>query len=798
MNLLKFRKLKKSIDFLKRHFYVIFLQKLVIKENIILLEAQHGKSMDGNVFYLMRELQNNADYKNFNIYLSVDKRNIKIFQNKLAFYKLNKIKLVVLKSLKYYKILSTAKFLINNNTFLPFFIKRSNQIYLNTWHGTPLKTLGKEMIGSSHKIGNAQRNFASTNILLSPNKYTTEKLLDDYMVDSLFQGKIIYDGYPRNEVFFNYFDKEELLEKFELHGKQIIVYMPTWRGDIANVKSESFNTIISTFLIEIDKRLKSNQILFVNLHPVVKDVIDYSNFKNIFEFPLDYETYHFLSISNILITDYSSVLFDYVNTRNKIIIFDYDREDYEIERGFYFDLDFLPFPKTNNISDLVSEINSPKQYDETKFTEYFCKYDNREASKKILSTMINHKLSSNTIDKQQKETVLIYPGNLAKNGITTALFNFLYSLDLKKRDYYLLINERNIVRYTSRLKDVPKGVRYLTFTFHMNLTLGERLIRKLHFSNKTKFFNFKKTLDKIYKREYQRLFDHTKFDHVIHFSGYGAQTISLLNAANSNNIIYVHSDMLDEIRTRKNQHFNTLKNAYETFKKVAIVSADMLDSVKKISPKAVSIQLVQNSHTHDFFVKESKKPIKFDEETISNVTLNNLKKILKTSNTVFVTIGRFSPEKGHLRLINTFNRFWSQDDMNSYLIIIGGHGNLFDKTIEYAKKLPSANNIIIIQSLNNPFSILVNCDLFILPSFYEGLGLVLLEAESLGIPSISTNIKGPTNFLKKHGGNLVANNEEGIYQGMLDFINGHIHIMNIDFKKYNKVAIEQFEKLLIY
>lgn len=71
--------------------------------------------------------------------------------------------------------------------------------------------------------------------------------------------------------------------------------------------------------------------------------------------------------------------------------------------------------------------------------------------------------------------------------------------------------------------------------------------------------------------------------------------------------------------------------------------------------------------------------------------------------------------------------------------------------------------------MKNPMPILKKCDLFILSSIYEGLGLVMLEADSLGIPVFSTDVHGPSNFLKQYGGYLVEDSTEGILQGMYDF-----------------------------
>ena len=102
--------------------------------------------------------------------------------------------------------------------------------------------------------------------------------------------------------------------------------------------------------------------------------------------------------------------------------------------------------------------------------------------------------------------------------------------------------------------------------------------------------------------------------------------------------------------------------------------------------------------------------------------------------------------------MQAFEKF-SKKYPNSFLIIIGGHGNLYNETLRYAEDSPS--NIIIIRSMTNPMSVMKKCDLFILSSYYEGLGLTLLEADTIGLPTISTNVQGPRGFVQEYGGVLV-------------------------------------------
>lgn len=128
------------------------------------------------------------------------------------------------------------------------------------------------------------------------------------------------------------------------------------------------------------------------------------------------------------------------------------------------------------------------------------------------------------------------------------------------------------------------------------------------------------------------------------------------------------------------------------------------------------------------------------------------------------------------------------------MIIIGGYGTLYNETLRYAED--SLSNIVIIKSMSNPIAVMKKCDLFILSSYYEGLGLTLLEADTIGMPTISTNVQGPRGFVQEYGGVLVDVNSEGIYNGMMEYMNGKVKAMNVDYEAYNKRAVEQFEAML--
>ena len=227
------KKFMKSSFYRAKFIYTICYQKLKLKENEIIIQSYDGDSISGNPYYILKELYFNKDYQNFKFFITVKKDTRNDIKNFLYQNKMNKnIRLIELHSSLYCKKLAEVKYLINNSTFPTYFIKKEGQIYTNTWHGTPLKTLGRSIKDSPNELGNTQRNFLMADYLLYPNKFTFEKMKQDYMLDNLFKGEYLLSGYPRNSIFYDFNSRKNILEKLNLQNKKIIAYMPTWRGTL--------------------------------------------------------------------------------------------------------------------------------------------------------------------------------------------------------------------------------------------------------------------------------------------------------------------------------------------------------------------------------------------------------------------------------------------------------------------------------------------------------------------------------------------------------------------------------------
>lgn len=780
--------------------YTKYYHKLKINHHAVLFESQHGTGMHGNMFYMLRAMVQDSAYNDYTLYLSCRKSNKEQFAEMLQRHGMERVVLVELFSKQYFRLMASAKYLVNDNTFLPFFVKKEGQVYLNTWHGTPLKTLGKKIQNAMYGIGNTQKNFFMADYLLYPNVYTMEHMVEDYMLENLAKGKILLSGYPRNTAFYDEQSANAIREELELTDKRVYAFMPTWRGAVGEIDPKA-TTYVQYYLYEMDKRLGENEILYVNLHPIAQKNVNFRYFEHIKEFPKEYETYEFLNVADCLITDYSSVFYDFAVSGKKCVLFTYDREEYFADRGVYRSLDDLPFPKVETVDELFTELRLEKNYDDTAFLKEYCAYDHADGAKDLCRRFIfgtpSSRIEEREIAHNGKENVMLYVGNLSKNGITTSVFNLLNNLDCTKKNYYVTFRAGLVKSNQEVLSKLPRGVNYIATTGKMNLSFCKKVFWILLKHHKAPLRPVMKWLQKDLKMDLQRHYANIPMDTLVHFTGYEDPKILLYSAFENNKVIYVHSDMEQEVKVRKNQRKNVLQYAYEKYDHVALVAEDLLEVTGRLLKKPRSLDVAHNVIDYKGIQERGTEEMAFDPDTRCNKTFEEVQNIFQSNAKKLVSVGRFSPEKGHRRLIEAFGNVLKEEP-NAYLFIIGGnqYNGLYDELTEYVETLPYGERVVLILSMTNPLPLVKACDGFVLSSFYEGFGLVIVEADILGVPAISTDITGPRVFMKKYGGVLVPDSTQGLEQGMRKLFAGEVKPLTVDYEEYNRNAVSEFLQML--
>ncbi len=816
------RRLDRKITFVKRLFagdfyshraYVRMYDKLPVREDTVFLESQHGTVLGGNIAAILRTLCEDDEFSSLRIYVSVRKNTRDQISAQWAGFKnsAGRVQPVIFDSRQYFRILASAKYLINDNTFMPMFMKKPGQLYLNTWHGTPLKTLGKGIKGERFAIGNAQRNFLSADLLLYPNEHTRDVMLRDYMIENFGTGHMAMTGYPRNEVFFSGAVREEMRSRYDMNGKRVYAYLPTWRGIVGKVDKESQKRDLKAGFDELDGKLPENLVIYVKLHPMLRGSMELEGYRHIRTFPDDVPSYDFLQATDGLITDYSSIMFDYAVTHRHIVLYTYDEEEYVRTRGLTLGLDELPFPRVADITALAAELASPAKYDDSAFITRFCPWDRKGVTKELMTAFIGGNLEKYPrIPYNGKKNVAVYGGDFVRNGIATALGNLMHSVDPEKYNYLVLYKlspkTNNTPGYHEpALDDIPDEIATLGITNPHCGTWGDLIWSKLwkrlqRIITGWPFKSARTAYERIAVREARKTFGDARIDAAIQYNGYFPDMIEMFKVMDCGRAIFVHNDMSGENNKPNAVPKKLLSQAYTEYDEVALVTSELRGTMERFIEEAGyekrDFTVVENIINYRAILEKSAKELAFDETTETDISIEELKKLLDGDDTVLINIGRFSYEKGQERLIDAFERA-AADHPEARLIILGSYGPKHLDVLERVAKSPLKDRITVIKFMSNPYPLLKRCDYFVLSSLYEGFGLVLCEADILGVPCFSPRITGPTDFMEKYGGMLVEDSVEGIAGGIRACLEGKVvKTLKVDYEEYNRRAVGAFEDMV--
>ena len=374
-----------------------------------------GKNVRGSMQYILNELNHNDAFKDFHIYVKTAKDTEEIVKTYIRQNGWSRTEAVTPDSV-YMELIETAQFLLTEVYLTAAWVKKEGQMYINIWHGTPLKKLGlAKNAKGKHKNGIQQSNFIDADYLLYPNDYTKKHMLESYKVADLMPGKVLKLGYPRTGGMLEaaQSDQTELRKMLAPNGEHIYAYMPTWKDylKVDQVVAES-----KELLDYLDANLREDQILYVNLHHRVSDSLDYSQFKRIRQFPPTVDSYKLLALTDALITDYSSVFYDYLALRRQIVLYCADYELYRKKRGTYMDLMELPFDKAITPEEVLAAINRGKTYDDEAAYQEFCAYDSVENAHKLCSLFLGteDEVVVEAIPKNKKKKVMIYSDALSE------------------------------------------------------------------------------------------------------------------------------------------------------------------------------------------------------------------------------------------------------------------------------------------------------------------------------------------------------------------------------------------------
>lgn len=349
--------------------YHIWAAVLPVKNNMIVFESNVGRNYTGNPRAIYEYMVKNGLDKQYRLIWILENTDTDIPGN---------VKKVRRVKVKYFYYMAVAHIWVADCRQPMFLKKRDNQVYIQTWHGTPLKKLALDMeyidMSGTTDIEKYRANFKANtgtwDYLISQNHFSTETFRRCFD----FHKEILEVGYPRNDILF-YGNNEEYITALKKEmglplNKKVILYAPTWRDNQYYKKGVyKFATLMD--YDRMMEELADEYVMIVKYHYLVKDPMDWSKYKGfVYQFSQEEEISRLYLVSDILITDYSSVMFDYSLLKRPMFFFAYDLENYrETLRGFYFDfLNTVPGPVVETNEALLDEL---KQYDGSKWQERY-------------------------------------------------------------------------------------------------------------------------------------------------------------------------------------------------------------------------------------------------------------------------------------------------------------------------------------------------------------------------------------------------------------------------------------------
>jgi CDP-glycerol glycerophosphotransferase len=244
---------------------------------------------------------------------------------------------------EYFDALARCRYVISNDDMQPFFRKREGQVYLQTWHGTPLKKIGFDIGRPQFASGTAYfdrlaADIGKWDLLLSQNPFSTPIFRRAFR----YEGEICESGYPRNDILTRGGPLAgQVRRRLGIpDGKRVVMYVPTWR-DNQFYASGRYRFDLRIDLERAWQVLGPDHVLLIRGHHHLANDVTAGTRR---DFALNVTGYPNISelflITDVLITDYSSVMFDFAVTGRPMLFFTYDLEQYRDQlRGFCFDFE---------------------------------------------------------------------------------------------------------------------------------------------------------------------------------------------------------------------------------------------------------------------------------------------------------------------------------------------------------------------------------------------------------------------------------------------------------------------------
>lgn len=760
--------------------YGAFFQNDEVDAEAVLYESNHGGKLTCNVLPLVRALVDDPRFEGRNHYIVVPDRT---FLPEDLISRANVIA-VPRESDLYLKKLATSGWLVSNNTFPSYFVRRPEQRYLNLWHGTPIKSMGNEIKNGNFDYRNASRNLLHVTHLALPNDHTRDQLLERYGVSQLHHAQVELTGSPRLDTTLNLSEtrRDSLRTQLGLGAEdKAVLYAPTWRGELGQVETDG--EMVSQVLRKIED---SGYRALYRGHPV-SGSYSADGHVNSLTVPDEIDTNELLPCVDAVVSDYSSIVFDAAIAGVPVSLLAYDESQFEDDRGFSLDIGAIGTPVLQDLDAFSSWLDSLQSAKSVRLPDSLVEAEDGSATGRVVEFMM--KADPRKGEQAGKKTILLFEGHFIPNGITSSARELNNALRELGANVAVAVEPGAIAPHEDRAEafnastygcdvlpriagalDTPEE-RWLIARQHQGHFLSKEQLGIVHHA---------------FKREFLRLYGAAEFDVVVGFEGFSLYWENLMSAApTARKIAYLHANMVQEASTR----FPYLWSVFDSYR--------WFDVLASVSPDATSVnsqKLLPWTEGQRFVTVENLIDVEAIKKQAESRPSDDFVEFTGRFSKNFIAVGRISIEKGSDRLVDAF--LVVAEENNDVGLVMVGDGPLRLELESRVRLAGFSDRVFFTGHLRSPFGHMKHCDALVMASRHEGQGIVVLESFVLGLNVVSVDIPGPSSLLRDGSGFLVENSSDGLVKGMHQILNGYTPDNKFDIQAYVETAKEHAFKAM--
>lgn len=756
--------------------YANYRKNLAVNYDIVAYESSLGLAVDCNPLAICREILKSRPGRFLHVWFvepGVDlPSDMQLSPDVLT---------VIRDSDQALRVLASAAYLVNNSTFPTHPVLRSEQRYMNTWHGTPFKKMMKDA-GEPLGHSNVARNFLQATALTYANAHTLDKVVGSSDVLPLVGDKTHFIGSPRNDALVSLPDNRTS----DASDVTTVLLAPTWRPDSdLDAEVQKLNELYSQLM-------RPGRRVLVRAHHYVESKL--AKLGVGFDIvPRSVPTMDLLPGVDVLVTDYSSIFFDFALTRRPIVFYVPDWDVYNDSRGLYLERSDLPGVVCETVQEVDAAVEAeavPSNIHD--FVEKYAPRDDGGSSERAVHELLNGPTFGDITERDEGAKSVLLRGEFRANGITSALIAMANSLSHKGVRVAVVTNTESVRGDESRQQQLTRlesSIPVLGRVGPMVSTALEYHSRRLASRTDPKYLpdNVQKHVDSAYKNESYRVLGTTRWTSVVEYEGYSdfwADFILGCKRQDNTAAIFMHSDIVAESEmkfpwlVRIAQRYPRFDAAVSVSEELAEINAGKLE---ELIHGEMHMRAAKNVVDYSRIEVDAKCPYDSD-----------LTDFVDGAESLVLAVGRLSPEKNHSFLIEVAERVTKKKPGVRFLIC--GDGPLKGQLQEQIDTRNLNSDFLLAGQRGCVYPLMRKADIFVLPSLHEGQSIVLLECAVIGTPSVASDIESARTF-NSMGVQTERLDADAWSSRLLGHLEGHSKMPRTDgnIRRYVENSIVAFE-----